>query len=826
MIAALWLAPNAGLAETVSYMLNVDEPIVTAPRVAEGRINTSGQSIELVVPLRERGPLGQVSVLIGSDDAVKVRGADLIGLVSRIVTPAAVEQLRSIVDADGYISPAAARTIGFDLTFDPALLDLAVSIPVEARQRQTLGLGFDSSVINPTPSADPEPFSLYLNYRASLDYVHVSEGGREEGLRAPRFDIDLNGTVGKVAFENLLTVDPDADEEVQRNASRLIYDQPDKILRWTVGDLFPEGTSFQSAPDIAGLSVQRLYSLSPSDRFVASRSSRTITLREESNIEIRVNGALARTLTLAPGTYDLRDLPLTQGANAVEIVIESLSGQREVILFDFFSDNTLLAPGIDEFYAGVGIQAPREAGRIDYQEEEPVFSGFYRRGITEQITLGANAQATQDAQLVGGEMVYGGPWGLTALDIAFSNRDEGSGYAARVEHRLSREVPQLAGRETFDVSVETRSQDFAAIENLGGVDNYRLQIAARYARPFTETLSGSIGGDYAVGRDQLEDRYGASAFASWRVNYDTLVNFGVTYASNSLVGAETNVFINLTRRFGSRSTLSVGAESQNGLLRAGYSRAPERMLNDWGFSADVTRTDDAFGFNGAATYTTNRGDFEVDHFTVFDDARGDISSQQTSLRAYGSIAMAGSKVGVGRRIYDSFALVDGHPTLEGRRVLIRGVEAIEESAYSDGFGPAVVPIGSYYPQTVPYDVENLPLGYDLGSGLFQLLPRFHSGYALTVGSAYNVTASGQMVDPQAFPVSLRTGEAVSLDDPNAPKAEVVTNRSGRFAVSGLAPGRWRITLRGDPALVYDIVVPEGNLFRAGTISPSSGRRVP
>ena len=121
---------------------------------------------------------------------------------------------------------------------------------------------------------------------------------------------------------------------------------------------------------------------------------------------------------------------------------------------------------------------------------------------------------------------------------------------------------------------------------------------------------------------------------------------------------------------------------------------------------------------------------------------------------------------------------------------------------------------------MPYDVADLPLGYDLGSGLFQLQPRLHSGYALTVGSAYNVTASGVMLDERGQPVSLRTARATSLDDADAPEAEVITNRTGRFAVSGLSAGRWRITLVGQPALVYDIVIPDTTLFRAGEIRPS------
>lgn len=384
---------------------------------------------------------------------------------------------------------------------------------------------------------------------------------------------------------------------------------------------------------------------------------------------------------------------------------------------------------------------------------------------------------------------------------------------------MFRELETLPGRETFDVSLEVRSPEFAPIENLGTVTNYEYQAAARYSRPLSRSLTASIGADYAKGRDQLDDRYGASVFANWRLNYETSVNFGATYSSNAFNGEETNVFINLTRRFGARNTVSAGAESRNGLVRAGYSHAPERSLNDWSYNVDVSRTDDAVGLSGSATYAANRGELEVNHSTVFDE-NGDVGNQQTSLRAYGAVGYANGRFGIGRRVYDSFALVDAHPSLSRRPVLIRGVSALEESARSGPQGSALVPLGSYNPQSVPYDVEDLPIGYDLGTGLFELQPRYHSGYALTVGSAYYVTAAGLMLDDQGQPVSLRAGRAVALDDAEAPTAEVVTNRQGRFAVSGLSAGRWRITLVGEPALVYEIVVPDTTLYRAGELRPT------
>ena len=107
----------------------------------QDRASRQPQIVELVVPVRERGPLGQVSVLLGPDNLVHVRGSDLVPLLSRMITPEAAQTLTATADSDGFITPEAASTVGFELTFDTGLLDLAVAIPLDARRRQSLTLG-------------------------------------------------------------------------------------------------------------------------------------------------------------------------------------------------------------------------------------------------------------------------------------------------------------------------------------------------------------------------------------------------------------------------------------------------------------------------------------------------------------------------------------------------------------------------------------------------------------------------------------------------------------------------------------------------------------
>jgi outer membrane usher protein len=105
----------------------------------------------------------------------------------------------------------------------------------------------------------------------------------------------------------------------------------------------------------------------------------------------------------------------------------------------------------------------------------------------------------------------------------------------------------------------------------------------------------------------------------------------------------------------------------------------------------------------------------------------------------------------------------------------------------------------------------------LGQGTFRLLPPYRSGYVLTVGSDYNVTALGRLLGSDGEPLALVSGQAVELSKPNREPVTFFTNREGRFGISGLAPGLWRLEVSGEAATVVDIQENAESIVRLGEI---------
>jgi len=170
-------------------------------------------------------------------------------------------------------------------------------------------------------------------------------------------------------------------------------------------------------------------------------------------------------------------------------------------------------------------------------------------------------------------------------------------------------------------------------------------------------------------------------------------------------------------------------------------------------------------------------------------------------------------VAVGRNIYDSFAILYPHQSLEDKPVIVG--ESFERGNYtsrSGALGPAVSnTLTSYVDQSVRYDVLGVPPGYDIGEGVRRVRPGYKSGYAIQVGSDAFVSALGRLVGNAGKPAALISGRVRLLDDPTAEPELFFTNSVGRFAIQKLIPGKtYRVELFTSPAAGFEFTVPADN----------------
>jgi outer membrane usher protein len=720
--------------------------------------------------------------------------------------------------------------------------------------------------------AAPARLSGYVNLFASIDHAWAMHTGHEDFESATSGRLEFSSAVraGNLVFENSGVLSGDVDVNVcpttaicayshspglKRQMSRFVYDLPEARVRTEAGDVEPLGTSFQSTPDLVGVSIEKsARKLTPGDSF-APTGSGSFVITRPSDVEISINGIVQRRLHLRPGTYNVRDLPLVIGANDVDVVITDDAGKKQHVSFTSFYDTSLLAAGKSEWGVTAGLPSYLRDEAREYVTGLYMASGFYRYGFRDDLTGEADLQADTHVVMAGVGITTGSPWGLVGLRAAASEGAAGAGIAAGVDWTVIN-LQGFTGKagESFRLAAEYRSPDFRAAGEINTLAtgiifpqwNYWLNVNATYSAPIGNDTTASLSGRYQFVNDEAfgntffasGDRYGVDVTFSRPLTASLSGSLTLGVSNESYLysldprqpkGTEFRVGFRLFGRPDEHTNINAGFDTLNEQSDLSAYRTSGNGLGHWDTSVDVQQDEftDRASVNGTIGYYGNRAQVRLIHNSGFDgaslsDLRLQPGQQRTSLQIGTSIAFADGHVAIGAPIVgDAFAIVYPHESIVGKTITVGTGSDVR--AVADGWGPAVVTsVPVYAPSNIPVDVDDLPIGYSLGAGAFDTYAPYKGGYALEVGSAYSVSAYGTLLLADGDPVALVTGTARSPEHPDK-TVTIFTNAAGRFGADGLAPGQWLIEMATDgaPTAFLLTVPPETNgLFKAGTLHPS------
>ena len=815
---AAFAADQPGQTTQVQERRIVIENGATAPAGSPNRINNSGRTIQITVPAKDGGVyLGDIVVSIDPNDRIEFSAQRLLDLLSNVVDPAVLRTLQGSFAGSDTLTPASFQASGIGIRYDPQQLALVLDIAAERRaSRSVLVSPLDRTRIGEFER--PAGFSAYLNVRGNLDYLWE---GPNDGLQNPVLFLDAAARLSGVVLESEAVYTPGSNGvDFQRQGSRAIFDDTEHLMRFTLGDLQPVTRSFQSSPDIAGVSVFRSYSVLNPQQIIRPRGDRSFQLQRPSTVEIQVNGQTLRRLQLAPGTYNLRDFPFTQGSNDIRVSILDDTGRSEVLRFNVFLDQTQLAKGLTEFGFYAGVLSPLGIRGPHYTEDFAV-TGFVRHGVSDTLTLGANFQADHHTQMGGVEAVWATGFGTFGGSFSISNVENyGEGYAAQIT--FQRLIQRSGGRaDSLNLFFETRSRDYGPLGTLIPNNPFRWEVGGGYSHAFTDDIYGGIDGRYSRGRGAQPDLYNIRGTMGYRINDQFSLSGDLSWQRDN-VGRRVAGLISLTVRLGRYSNVRADYDTHYDRARVSFNSLHGQGVGSYNVSGDVERSDFGSGVNVTGNYYTNRAELGLSHFGTFDGDFGSSTGQRSSLRVATSFAFADGVFSMGRPIYDSFAIVRGYRTLQNADVFLDPT-TFGYTANTGTINAATHPsLSSYAERTITVDAPNAPAGVDLGRGSFRVFPPYRSGYLLTVGSAYSLTAIGRLLNRDGEPVSLVTGTATELAHPDREPVTIFTNREGRFGATGLAPGRWRIQMLDELRSTYEIEVPEnpGGVLRVGDLRAS------
>lgn len=841
------------------------------------RLNTTGRTVAVPVPLKDgTAELGDVTVQIESDDTVLVSKSELGERLQRVLDTAARARLAGVPEQGGFASLPALTAAGIAVRFDPGLQELHLALSTDSRSESDIS--FASQPARPSSSlAQPALFSGYINVITGIDHLWGttpgSAGGSSiEDRTSGRLELDSAVRLRDTVFENRAMYEGEVDANVcptgahciyghepglKRQSSRLVYDMPERLVRLEIGDTEAISSPIQRSVETLGISLEKsARKLAPGQTpAVAVRT--TLRIDRPSDVDVIVNGAVLQRLHLRPGVYNLRDLPLATGANEIQLAVTDDAGARRTETFTTFAGNDQLAAGQSEWGVTAGVPSYlRDNDRVYDLSGNYITTGTFRYGVSDDLTAMAHLQADDRTVMGGAGGVTQTPWGVFGIEVALSSGSDGNGVAANISYDLLNFSGLLAERkESLRLAAEYRSRDFhrpgdfltTATGILYPEFNYWLRMSGTYSVALDWSVSATLSARYQFADDSQPalspytikgDRYGTDltlsrplgplASASLLVGYSNEAYLRDSFDMQGRDKADFRAALRFNMRPDDRTTISASFDTLDRQASVSGYRSQGEGIGRWDTSVDVQQ----FGYSDTATasgsigYYGNRAEVRLSHnsdvrdigFSSFDPQP---SVQRTSLRVGSSIAFADGVVAVGPPIRGSaFAIVYPHESIAGKDVIIG--EAEKPRAKADGWGAAVVTdVPAYSLASLGVDVADLPIGYSLGAGVFDLQAGYRQGYALEVGSSYSVSVYGTLLQASDEPLALTSGTAYPAGK-TSKRVSLFTNASGRFGAEGLAPGRWIIEMAvGSEPLRFVVDVPKGTegLFKAGNLKP-------
>ncbi|MFC1233609.1 fimbria/pilus outer membrane usher protein [Vibrio sp. F74] len=771
--------------------------------------------------------IGEAQVIITADDEILLPKNDTLLILKGLISEKTTNQLSDLNQSDK-LSQKDFRSAGLDLTFDFSTLESVISIPIEMLQTQQLsfeGAGDYNNYLEPSLA------SGYLNVTFSgSQVVQKDDQSTSETSFTSSFDSAFNIGRANLEYESEYVSSDVAESYYLREGTRFNMDFPSQGTRLVLGDMYNSGAAFQDGVDLLGIGLTRDFTLIPT-RNVRPRATQSFTLQRTSNVDVVLDGIVVQRLTLNAGSYNLNDIPLAQGNNDVELIITDSSGQEERLQFSVATGNDLLDSGEFEYSIAYGLPSEINGDEIDYFTDQQLIHGYIEAGVTPWLTLGINGQAREELYQYGGSILFATELGTTELWASSSHHsDIGGGEAFRF---------------AFDASFDSDNEynpDFSLIydyqtENFSGVRDFDslttpLNTVEHYVSLFSSmdisfrmraalSLSYSSGSEESDNYTVVGPSFSGPLFAtpaSWSTRFNYQINeyeddeFYTTLTLSWPLSKATRV---VARYQSDTDYAAVEASYREGIGNTGGISAYASVGRERDTDADI---------DAGVDYTANRMSVSASHNTRYDDTDLETQTHNSQIELSSAIAFSGTSVAIGRQVGEAFAVVTKHPSLAENNVAIDPIRNTEYArVISRSTRNVLIPdLVAYNPQLIGFDVEDLPPGYDLGEGAFSLYPGYKRGYKLQVGSDSVLTVMGNVIEKKTGkPISLIVGEAIYLGK-NAGKndpVEFFTNRNGRFAISGLRPGKYRLDLFLKDTKSIEITLPKESdaLIRLGDL---------
>jgi len=747
----------------------------------------------------------------------------------RIVTDASMETLfllksTLLKSLDGYLMPEIYQQIylhlldrkwvdrkellsmGFDVTLDRQDLLVDLAVPANYRRVKTHQLG---GALVQTRTIDIHP-----SRRSASITPHWSRIWNDLVSTSNFVDFDTAIVYDGWVFESDTSYDLIRSKH-RRKTTRIVKDYPEQVTRISVGDVEYKTIGLMGRKALGGASISREFSLKP-NLLVTPLSRQRIFLENDSTMRIYINDIPRQSFSLKAGYYDLQDFPFIDGLNFVRIEITDIFGQVTTHEYMGFDNKKVLVPGIIDYSLTAGLErVTDEVFSTTYDIREPAFSGYVRKGIHKNFTLGLLGEGDNGFLSFGGYGVATGIYGTFEASSLISADFEGTkqgGIGASFNYFFA------TAKFTFSNIAYVKSENFAYLgkNEYSQAQKYYASSTLGLPFPYLKRWRHSYSARYEKQWDDLQ-KARLTATLTGRISKNLTFSMSAFYAANENAISRDNG-VSASVRWNPQKRISIVAsyDAQINEQQLDIARGPEGEQGV-GLNASIANNDNAARAAGGIVWDTQYFDSRYNISVSQDKLKGESLLQDRrryeSFSLSSSFAYADNTFAMGPPIQNgSFVIFKAGDGLGDGRIAIAksGDENDRESMpFLEGKGSTALftklnQYGTSTAHLLPY-LEDGFIG--LEKRKYRIFSQYRSGTVIPVSKTVKLYASGVLANREWQPIGLIKG--TFIHEASGEKSRFFTDEEGYFEVENIQPGNYQIVLdqrRGSG----EVVVKAGN----------------
>jgi outer membrane usher protein len=545
------------------------------------------------------------------------------------------------------------------------------------------------------------------------------------------------------------------------------YSDVDTLRRYTIGDFITNDLSWMRSVRFAGAQMRSDFSMKP-DLVTFPLPTLSGAAAVPSTLDVFANSAHVLSSHVDPGPFEIPNLPMITGAGDISMTLTNALGNQITSTTSVYVAPTLLAPGLSTFALQAGA-VRRYFGVLSNDYGAMAASAAYRRGLTDDLTVEAGAEATSGMYMAGSGINWDA-FNWAVLDAATS-----------VSHGLGRTGMQVA------LGIQHVGTDFSYSGTAIFADKNYLDIAAMNGDPvprlqLTGTLGITLGsfGELGIAYariDQAAISVPASGALQWSPPNDSIPNspngmispirparlLSLNYSiqiQNFSIGATafhnftndngSGALLSLTIPLGPRSSASasVGGSPAGGQFAQVQAQQSASDVGDWGYQA--------YASEGGGTHAFAQVQYKSPYRTYSAGIDQNAGQTQVQAETQGAFSLVEGTVFGSNPIPDSFALVDTGDVPD-----VHVLQENRDAGTTNWRGLLVVPdLRSFEINHLAINPNDIPPDATIDTTAREIRPQDRSGVVVDFPIKFSHGALLRLVDESGNPMPV--GSKVTL----------------------------------------------------------------